>query len=282
MAIDLAAIALIVLAALSGAATGALRQLVSLVAVVLGVLAARVWADDVGAGLAREITPVARHLAPLLLFLGIFALASLVGRALLGATGMARIVRGPADRGVGALLGGAKGALAAWALLSVLVLAGNHAPDAVVRRARGSDFAALAREHNLVRTLDPAAARALERAIDTARRVERAGKLARDPESARLLGDPRIRALEDGGHGAPLDLAAAARVMEDPQLRALVERLAGRAPSAQAAAPTSPAAAPAPPAAAPAPQKTAPHPKKARPKKRASTRPKTEAPASSN
>lgn len=268
MTIDLAAIVLIVLAALSGAATGALRQLVSLAAAVLGVLAARVWSADVGAGLAREITPVARHLAPLLLFLGIFALASLAGRLILGATGLARVVRGPADRGLGALLGGAKGALAAWALLSVLALAGDHAPDAVLRRARGSDFAALAREHNLIRTLDPGAARTVERAIDAARRVERAGKLARDPESARLLADPRIRALEERERGAPLDPALAARVMEDPQLRALAERLAGRPSSPAAAEPSPPPPAASPPRAAPHPKKThskkgATHPKKA-------------------
>lgn len=228
MTLDLAVLALLALAALYGATTGALRQLVSLAAVGLGVLAARAWTADVAAGLARTISPVARPLAPLLLFLGIFALASLAGLAVLRGTGVARVVRGPADRGLGALLGGAKGALAAWVLLSALALAGDHAPEAVLRRARGSDFAALARAHNLVRTLDPDAARVLERALEAARQAERAGRLARDPESARLLADPRIRALQEGRGGAPLDPARTARVLEDPEIRALVERLAGR------------------------------------------------------
>ncbi len=228
MTVDLAVLALLAVTALFGAASGALRQLVSLAAVLLGVLAARAFSDDVAAGLARRISPVARHLAPLLLFLGTFALASLVGLGILRGTGVARVVRGPADRGVGALLGGAKGALAAWVLLSALALAGDHAPDFVLRRTRGSDLVALARTYNLVRKLDPDAARALERALDAARKAERAGRLAQDPESARLLADPRIRALEEAGKGAPLDPARTARVLEDPEIRALVERLAGR------------------------------------------------------
>jgi membrane protein required for colicin V production len=226
--LDLAVLALLAVAALLGAASGALRQLVSLAAVVLGVLAARAFSDDVAAGLARTVSPVARHLAPLLLFLGIFALASLVGLAILRGTGVARVVRGPADRGAGALIGGAKGTLAAWVLLSALALAGDHAPELVLRRTRESDFAALARSHNLVRTLDPGAARALERALEAARKAERAGRLAQDPESARLLADPRIRELAEGRAGAPLDPARTARVLEDPEIRALVERLAGR------------------------------------------------------
>ena len=229
MTLDLAVLALLALAALYGAMTGALRQLASLSAVVLAVLAARAFSAEVGAGLARSVTPVARHLAPVLLFAGVFALASLAGGLVLRASGVAHAVRGPADRGAGALLGAAKGLLAAWVLLSALVLAGDHAPDALLRRTRGSDFAALARTHNLVRTLDPGAARALERALRVARQVERAGRLARDPDSARLLRDPRIRALEQGGAGAPLDPDRTAQVLQDPEIRALVERLAGRA-----------------------------------------------------
>lgn len=229
MNLDLVVLALLAAAALYGATSGALRQLVSLAAAALAVLAVRLWSGDVGAGLARTISPFVRPLAPVLLFAGIFALATLGGRALLGATGMAGVVRGPADRGLGALLGGAKGVLAGWTLLSALALAGDHAPDALVREARRSDFAALARAHNLVRTLDPERARALERALEAARQAQRAGRLAADPESARLLADPRIRALEKGGAVSPADAAAAARALEDPELRALVERLAGRA-----------------------------------------------------
>lgn len=224
MTLDLAVLALLAVAALLGAASGALRQLASLAAAVAGALAARAFTRDVAEGLARTVSPHARHLAPFLLFLGVFALASLVLLAILRGTGVARVVRGPADRGLGALVGGAKGALAAWVLLSALALGGEHGPAALARWSAGSDLAALARAHNLLARLDPDAVRTLERALDAARRAERAGALSRDPESARLLADPRVRALE----GGPIDPARSAEVLEDPELRGLVERLAGR------------------------------------------------------
>jgi membrane protein required for colicin V production len=148
--IDLVVLAFLAVSALAGAASGALRQLVSLAAVAVGVLATRAWSAEVGAGLARRFGGAARPLAPALLFLGTFALASLAGALALRATGIARAVRGPADRGAGALLGGAKAALVAWALLSALALAGDLAPDALRARARESDLAGLARAHNLV------------------------------------------------------------------------------------------------------------------------------------
>jgi membrane protein required for colicin V production len=224
--LDLAVLALLAAAALVGAASGALKQVVSLAAAALGVVAARAFTPHVAEGLARTLSHAGRLVAPVLLFVGTFALASLAGAAILRATGIARIVRGPADRAAGAILGGAKAALAAWALLSALALAEDVAPALIAAHAKGSDFAALARAHNLV-SRDPNAARALERALAAARRARAAGQLARDPDSARLL--ERVQGLEGAG-GAPLDPARAARVLEDPEVRALVERLAGRVP----------------------------------------------------
>jgi membrane protein required for colicin V production len=229
MSVDLAVLAVLAVTAMLGAGSGALKQLVSLAAAALGVVAARAFAGPVAEGLAATISgPVARVAAPALLFLGAFALASLVGAGVLRGTGVARVVRGPADRAAGAVLGGAKGALAAWVLLSALALAGDAAPDAVRERTRGSDFAALAREHNLVSRLQPDAARSLERALDAARRARAAGDLARDPDSAKLL--EQVRGLEAPGGGAigSVDPAEAAKILEDPQVRALVERLARR------------------------------------------------------
>jgi hypothetical protein len=118
--------------------------------------------------------------------------------------------------------------LSVWALLSALALAGDLAPRAFAAHARGSDFAALAREHNLIARIDPGAARTLERALEAAKRARAAGQLGRDPDSARLL--ERVGALE-GPAGTSLDPARAARALEDPELKALVERLAGRAPA---------------------------------------------------
>lgn len=163
MTLDLAVLGFLAISALVGAASGALRQLVSLVAVALGVLAARAWTAEVGAGLARRFSPAARPLAPVLLFLGVLALASLVGVAILRGTGVSRVLHGPADRGAGALVGGAKAALVAWALLSALALAGDLAPAGLRRHAAGSELAALAREHNLVARIQSEAARRLER-----------------------------------------------------------------------------------------------------------------------
>ena len=109
------------------------------------------------------MSPAARGLAPLLLFLGGYALASLAGAAILKGTGVARVGSGPGDRAAGALLGGAKGAVAAWALLSTLALARELLPERFAGVGEGSDFAALARDHNLVARLDPGAARELRR-----------------------------------------------------------------------------------------------------------------------
>jgi membrane protein required for colicin V production len=133
------------------------------VAAVAGVLASRAFAKDVGDGLARTISAAARPVAPVLLFFGVFALASLVGGAILRGTGVAKVVRGPSDRAAGALLGGAKGALGAWVILSAIVLARDHLPARARAWSAGSDFAAVARTHNLVARLDPDAARHLEK-----------------------------------------------------------------------------------------------------------------------
>jgi membrane protein required for colicin V production len=221
--LDLAVLAVLAVAALLGAASGALRQLVSLAAAGLGVVAARAFGPAVAEGLSRTFAQAGRVAAPALLFAGTFALASLVGKGILRGTGVARVVRGPADRAGGALLGGAKGALAAWALLSALALAGDVAPQPLASRTRDSDFAALARAHNLITRLDPDAGRLLERAIDVARQARAAGRL--DPDGARLL--ERL----PGGGGDPsaaLDPEQAARALQDPELRALAERIAAR------------------------------------------------------
>jgi membrane protein required for colicin V production len=232
--LDLAGLVLLAVAALLGARSGALRQVVSLAAAAGGVLAARAFSPSVADGLARTVSPLARGAAPALLFLGCFALGSLVGGAVLRWTGVARAVRGGADRGAGALLGGAKGALVLWALLSAVALAGDALPGGIAAAARDSDFAAIARDHNLVMRLDPEAGRRLERALDAARRARDAGRLAGDPDSARLL--QQLGALGAAGAGAAaggppaLDPEQVARVLADPELRALVDRLAAQRP----------------------------------------------------
>jgi membrane protein required for colicin V production len=227
--LDVAVLAVLATAALLGASGGALRQVVQLAAAVLGWLAARHLGPAVAEGFARSVPALlARAGASALLFVGTFALASLLGGAALRMTGLARIVRGPADRGLGALLGGAKGALGAWVLLSALALvAGSPLGGGLAARTRGSDFAGLARRHNLLVRLDPERARALERVLRAARAAEAAGRLAPDADARRLLSDPRLRGFAE--RGDPVDEAEAARILEDPEVRALVERLRVRA-----------------------------------------------------
>lgn len=227
MNLDLLVLAVLAVAALAGAASGALRQCVGLAAAVLGWLAARHLAEPVAAGLTRWMPGLAaRATAPVLLFAGIFALGTLAGALLLRATGIAGVVRGPADRGLGALVGGAKGALVAWVLLSALLLVAGGAPRALGLDLRGSDFAALGARHDLLRRLDPDRARALQRVLRAAQAAERAGRAAPDPEAHRLLQDPRVRALVE--RDGEVDPAEAARLLEDPGVRALLERLARR------------------------------------------------------
>jgi membrane protein required for colicin V production len=162
--LDLAVLAALAIAALSGAMSGALRQLVQLLAVVAGWVAARQLAAPVADGLAKTVSPLlARGAASSLLFLGVFALVSLVGAAILKGTGVSRAVRGPADRGAGALLGGAKGGAIAWVLLSALAVAGSAAPRWLPIEPRTSQFAALAGAHNLLARVAPRQLEAIER-----------------------------------------------------------------------------------------------------------------------
>ncbi len=227
MTIDLLVLLVLGTAALTGAASGALRQCVGLGAAILGWLAARHLAAPVAEGLSRWLPGVlARAAAPVLLFAGIYALGTLAGALALRATGISGAVRGPADRGLGALLGGAKGALVAWVLLSALLLAADGTSRAFGLDLRRSDFVALGARHDLLDRLDPERASALRRVLRAARAAERAGRATSDPEARRLLQDPRVRALveKDG----EVDGAEARRLLEDPEVRALLERLARR------------------------------------------------------
>jgi len=165
MHLDLAAIVILALAAVSGSLHGALHQLVQLAGMFVGWLAAWHFGPPVARGLARWLpASVARGAAGLLLFVGFSVLAAWVGHRVLAMRRITGAVRSPPDRGLGALLGGAKGALAIWIALSALALAGGR-----VRLGRfaldgaGSDLAGLARDHNLLVRYAPRADEALER-----------------------------------------------------------------------------------------------------------------------
>lgn len=222
MGLDLALLGLLALAAAAGAWAGALRQAVSLGAAVLGWLAARHLGGAVAAGLERWIPAfAARAAAGALLFFGVMALASIAGGILLRGTGLAAVVRGPVDRGLGGLVGGAKAALVGWVLLSVAALGARALPDRAERTLARSELFGLAREQNLLVRLDAGTARSLERLVQRARALRGGGP--DDPDARRLLEHPGLRGLADG-EGA-LDAAEAERALEDPAVRALVERI---------------------------------------------------------
>jgi membrane protein required for colicin V production len=210
--VDLAVLALLAIAALAGAIGGAAKQLIGLLAIGAGWL------------LARRFAP-GRALVGLLVFVAASAVVTAVGQIALRHWRGAQGRPGPVDRGLGALLGGAKGALAAWVLLSVLALWGRPLVLGPVRvDPRGSDFATLVARHNLLEVADPGAARALARLLEAARDPAARTRLLRDPAVSRLLADPRIRRLLEAGKGAGLP-AEAEEVLGDGELRKLLEKL---------------------------------------------------------
>ena len=228
MLLDAIVLAVLVLATLHGVTGGALKQVVQLGAAVLAWLAARHLGPAVAGGFGRWFPGVlARPAATMLLFVGTYALVTLTAGALLKGTRLSRVVGGPTDRGVGGVLGGAKGALIAWVLLSALALAGGRAPAWLGGDLRGSDFASLATRHNLLLRIDPERAHKLERILAVAREAERSGAKAAGGEDARaLLADPRLRALAESGQA--LDPAEVERALDDPRVQALLEKLRER------------------------------------------------------
>lgn len=224
--LDLVVLGLLLLFAVAGAFTGALRQVVQLLGVVAGWLAARHLPPLlVGPLLGSRPPPWQRGALAAACFVGAVILVGLLGRAvarrLHGPSGRP----GPVDRALGALLGGAKAGLAAWVLLSALALArGPLVLGSLRLDVRSSDFGSLASRHNLLEAAVPAQARQLERLLKATRDpAARQRLLGGDPELERRLDDPRVKALleravEEGG-------GRAGEALKDPELKALVERL---------------------------------------------------------
>ncbi|MGB8929784.1 MAG: CvpA family protein [Anaeromyxobacteraceae bacterium] len=165
MAIDLAAVAFLALAAAFGSSSGALHQLVQLAGVLVGWLAAWHLGPAVARGLSRwgPQGPTSAA-AGLLLFLGFSILSAWIGHLFLATRSLSGAVRSPPDRGLGALLGGAKWALVVWIALSAFALAGGRVSlGRFSVDGERSDLVALAREHNLLVRWRPAAGEALKR-----------------------------------------------------------------------------------------------------------------------
>ncbi len=229
MNVDLTVLALLVLFAVLGARSGALRQLVMLASAVLGYLAARHFAPPLAAGFTRGAgQPVARALAGVLLFFAVLFAASFLGRSLIARIAGGQAMRGPADRGLGALLGAAKAALGLWVVLSAFVLVGRPLGPAAFRLTAGdSDFAELARDCNVLESWGGATAATLRSVLRALRDPGAASRLARDEDVRALLDDPRLKQLLEQSQRRPDDAGLIAtpealRLLKDP---AFLDRL---------------------------------------------------------
>jgi len=146
--LDFACVAVMSLASVGGAFTGALPQCSRLAGAVggwlgasaLGPLLEPLLAGRVPAFAARPLSSIAAFvLCAAAAWLGVRALFRLAGGT----------ARGSADRGLGALVGGAQAAVVLWVLLSALAAWGRpiHA-GSLYLDGRSSDLVALAREHS--------------------------------------------------------------------------------------------------------------------------------------
>jgi membrane protein required for colicin V production len=227
--IDLIVLACLVLFAVFGAVTGALRQLLNLAAGLAGWLVARALGPYVADGLAHSLPrAMARPAASALLFVGTFVAVGIVGRLILrAAAGKGGPVRSPGDRGLGALIGAGQAGLAVWVLLSALVLLDTRVGFLDPRR---SDFAALARDHNLLEKLDPPAVRVMRRLIKVMKDPKSSVDLRSDAEAQQLLDDPRVQSLLGSGGEKGTFSPEAMKMLQDPELSGKLELLMGKVP----------------------------------------------------
>lgn len=150
MTLDLACMAVVVLAAVRGAFTGVIPRLVQLAAVLAGWAGARAMGPSVVPLLQGRVPPFAAHpIASVGAFLACSVLAWLVLRALLALTPLGRARGTGGDRAIGALLGGAQAALVLWVGLSALAVWARpiRVGGAELDPAR-SELVELAREHS--------------------------------------------------------------------------------------------------------------------------------------
>jgi len=185
VSIDLLGLAVLAAGAATGALTGALRQVVHLAALGLSALLAPALSPLLAGPISRLLprpelgAPVAA-LGALVLS---FALLSVGGHLLLRGRGGGRR---PADRGLGALLGGFQAAVGVWAALSLLVLWDRPVGGKELRLdPREGDLAAFAREHNLLEAVLPEELRQLRQKLPAAREAVEGEALRTATEAAK-------------------------------------------------------------------------------------------------
>ncbi len=228
--LDLALLGLVLLAAVAGAVSGALRQVLTLAGVVAGWAAARFLAPRVVQQLHAP-TALTRALVTGAAFVVAWMLVAMLARAIVRAVQGEEESPGGFDRLLGALLGVAKGVLVGWVFLALLALLGGRLALGPLRvESRGSKAAALAARHDLLSLASPGSARTAQRLVAIWRDPVKRERLLKDPGWSRLLERSGLKtALDQGASGAG-DAAGAVRqraeaLFEDPELKALLEKL---------------------------------------------------------
>lgn len=230
--LDLWLLGLVLLVAVAGAFSGALRQVLKLAGVVAGWAAAR-WLAPLTFPALGVQSAAARALVTAATFVAAWVLVAWLGRSIQEAVQGEQEGPGPVDRLLGALLGAAKGALVAWVFLSLLALGGGRLALGAVRiDDRGSQAAALAARHDLLALADPEAAGSLRRLSALWRDPSKRARLLKDPDWKRLLERTGLGAALEKGAGAAGDGAAAlekargkaAETLDEKELRRLLDK----------------------------------------------------------
>jgi membrane protein required for colicin V production len=148
--LDLVCLALLLLSAATGAFVGALAQLASAGAIAAGFAGARFLAPHLVPLVHGRVPAFAAHpVASVVAFVACAGVAALALRALAAVVGDDRGTLGRVDRGLGALIGGAKAAVVLWVGLSALALWGRPLRFGPVDvDPTGSDLVGFAREHS--------------------------------------------------------------------------------------------------------------------------------------
>lgn len=200
MSLDLLVLALVAAGSLVGALAGALRQVIRLLALAAAAFLAPRLAPYLAGGLGRLLPeraaagPVAVALAFAALYLAIW----LVSRLLLRLLGSGE-QKGGADRGLGAVLGGAQAALAAWMVVSLLALWGRPVGPPSFRLDPGEgQVGALVKRFNLVELAAPGEARSLRERLPRVREAMEAGKALQESPAAQEA----LRRLEEAEKAA--------------------------------------------------------------------------------
>ena len=157
MPLDLACLAVLVLAAVAGAFVGAAPQLANLLAVLAGWGGARVLGPKLAPAIQGHVPAFAAHpIAGVAAFLACTAAGTIVARLILAIAPFGRAQGGGVHRGAGALLGGAHAAMVVWVALSALAVWNRpvRVGSFVVDPER-SEFVGFARECNAFGSLAP-------------------------------------------------------------------------------------------------------------------------------